>query len=379
MTTDQESTIPETTRYETYKLISISRQEEIESLSTEEIRAWVEREIKYWSEIDRSLQQQRRSNDPTKVHSTFALEVQRYTADIVKVSERLSPDYMIINDDGQVETPATILQPIFSYALPHHDEPSADDFKNACHSGEAASVIYAYRSSLTNQNKYYNAGFEAGLKKNLQTISDDFNKKTSDSLTSISERKSEVSDELKETEENIRKIAAAATSAITLSEPVKFWNDRKNIHNSNAFKYGRYAFISALLFSILLAGVVIYEYQSGIAHNVLGFEFTLPKTLSGIALILLISTGGIWSTRVFVKLMMANLTLETESIERATMIKTFVAMKAVESSIAQEAELLFYTTLFRPSNNVISEDSTAPEFGKLLDTILKAKSDKAAG
>lgn len=74
-----------------------------------------------------------------------------------------------------------------------------------------------------------------------------------------------------------------------------------------------------------------------------GFEFTLPKTLSGIALILLISTGGIWSTRVFVKLMMANLTLETESIERATMIKTFVAMKAVESSIAQEAELLFYS------------------------------------
>jgi hypothetical protein len=376
VTADQRSVDKIELQYETYKLISISKLEEIENLSTEGIRDWLEKENKYWNEIDRALQLQRKNNEPTKIHGSLALEVQRYTSEISRTIQRLSPDYLIINDDERVETIAAILQPMFNHALPHHDDLLSENFKSACHSGDAASAIYAYRSSVKNQEKSYHAGYEAGLRKNLQSISNDFDKKASDTLSGIMKKKSEASEEFREAEEKIKNVVAAATSAITLSEPVKFWNDRKNIHNSNALKYGRYAFISALAFSLLLAGVIVYEYQSGVAHSAWGFEFTLPKTLSGIALILLISTGGIWSTRVFLKLMMANLTLETESIERSTMIKTFVAMKAVESSIAHEAELLFYTTLFRPSNNVISEESTAPEFGKLLDTILKAKAEK---
>lgn len=376
MTTDKECISKVGLQHETYNLIRISKLEEIENLGIEGLRIWLDTEKKYWDEIDVALQRQRKNNETTKIHSSIALDVQRYSSEIDRTIQRLSPDYMIINDDERVETVAAILQPMFKHILPHHDDSLAENFKIACHSGDAASAIYAYRSSSKNDEKFYYAGYEAGLRKNLQLLSSDFDKKASDTLSGITERKTEVSEELKEAEEKIRNVVAAATSAITLSEPVKFWNDRKSIHNSNALKYGKYAFISAFVFSLLLAGVIIYEYQSGVAHSAWGFEFTLPKTLSGIALILLISTGGIWSTRVFLKLMMANLTLETESIERSTMIKTFVAMKAVESSIAQEAELLFYTTLFRPSNNVISEESTAPEFGKLLDTILKAKSDK---
>ena len=149
------------------------------------------------------------------------------------------------------------------------------------------------------------------------------------------------------------------------------------LHKESAKKYGILSLISGTIFAITLGTVIVNEYSAGLSYSLWIYSLTLPKSISGIALILLISTAGIWSTRIFVKLMMANLTLESESLERATMIKTFVAMKAVESSMAQEAELLFYTTLFRPSNNVINEESTAPEFGKLLDAVLKAKSDKA--
>lgn len=211
----------------------------------------------------------------------------------------------------------------------------------------------------------------------IQSISSVIDHKVTETITELSAKEVNLSESIQSAEDRLNNLFKASEAAIALSAPVKYWEDRKKLHKESAQKYGIFSLISGVIFAITLGTVIVNEYSAGLSYSFWIYSLTLPKSISGIALILLISTAGIWSTRIFVKLMMANLTLESESLERATMIKTFVAMKAVESSMAQEAELLFYTTLFRPSNNVINEESTAPEFGKLLDAVLKAKSDKA--
>ncbi|AZC37668.1 DUF6161 domain-containing protein [Pseudomonas chlororaphis] len=379
MTTDQENNFSDHSQSPTYDLISKSKQEVIQKLSNDNLTKWAELESKYWKEIDDTLQRQKNNNNPSKTHSSIVQEVSRYTHKIGELINSLTSNTLYTSDSELHNNSIPLLSSIFSFDLPQHDDPLADEFKNACHVGEATSAIYTYRMLSKHPEKHYHRGYEEGIKKNLKSVTEGIDNKTAQTLSGLNKKEGELNTSIKNAEEAIKKIVAAATSAIALSEPVKFWEDRKGIHSSNAQKYGKYASISAATFAIILALIVIYEYLSGTTHSWLGYEFTLPKSLSGIATILLISTAGIWSTRIFVKLMMANLTLETESIERATMIKTFVAMKAAEASIAQEAELLFYTTLFRPSNNVISEESTAPEFGKILDAILKAKPDKPSG
>ncbi|VVP84886.1 hypothetical protein PS918_02676 [Pseudomonas fluorescens] len=379
MTPDQESQIDDTSKFKTYDIASKSKREQFDKLNNEELHIWLSKEQNYWSEIDKTLKHQKSSNQIVATHSSVIESVTNYLNTLQRLNKTLESTALFSTPDSSQFDTSDLVSDLFDFDFPHHDDPLAGEFKNACHSGETASVLYTYRALSKHPEKHYLRGFDEGVSKNLKAVSGAVDNKAAETLAKIKTKEGELSEKIKSAEETISKIVEAATSAIALSEPVKFWDDRKNVHNINAKKYGKYASRSAVIFSTLLVLIVLYEYMSGVPHAVFGYEFTLPKTLSGIAIILLISTGGIWSTRIFVKLMMANLTMETESIERATMIKTFVAMKAAESSIAKEAELLFYTTLFRPSNNVISEDSTAPEFGKILDAILKTKPEKAAG
>nr|WP_246889784.1 DUF6161 domain-containing protein [Pseudomonas protegens] len=221
-------------------------------------------------------------------------------------------------------------------------------------------------------------GFLRGYNKGVDANFERFSKSVENSLENVKGAVEDSSENIKAqvdaAHDKISNLVKAGTSAIALSEPVKFWEQRRDIHNSNARRYSKYAAISASVFASLLFFSVLYGYAAGITHTVFGYEITLPKTLAGVAVILLVSTGGIWATRIFVKLMMVNLTSEAESLERSTMIKTFVAMQAVDSSISHESQMLFYTTLFRPSNNTINEESTAPEYGKILEAVLKSKS-----
>lgn len=376
MSTSDENHTVESGRQSTYSLASKSEQEQFEKLTADDFSFWVSKEAGYWAEIDTAVRSQKNTNLYLRANPKLTENIANYLITLGQINNALAPIVSFATSETPTLNTSHFISEIFAFDLPHHDDPLAEDFRAACLCGEAASAVYTYRTLSRQPEKHYFRGYDEGINKNLKLVSTTIDFRASETLKNLSTKETELQDKIRNAEDTLKNIVAAATSAIALSEPVKFWEDRKSIHNANANRYGKYASISAFVFSCLLALTILYEYMSGTTHLVFGYEFTLPKSLSGIATILLISTAGIWATRIFVKLMMANLTLETESIERATMIKTFVAMKAAESSIAQEAELLFYTTLFRPSNNVISEESTAPEFGKILDAILRAKPDK---
>lgn len=377
MTSIEDTGTRETPDINTYSLITKSKHDQFMALSESEKRKWLSRELTYWQEISLIIKEKNSPSTRQTIHSKFTEEIAQYIQKLQAVDESFEPGHLVIHEAGSIVDRESNTLHIFETHLPQHDDALATEFKSACLSGAAASAIYAYKTLVKNPETDYYRGFNSGLAENLRGITTRVDGEISDSISELNKKKDEVTQSLQSTEEKIKAILTASKAAISLSEPVKFWEDRKDLHKKSAKRYGRFALFSGVLFAAILATVVVNEYSSGISYSLGIYSLTLPKTLSGIALILLISTAGIWSTRIFVKLMMANLTMESESIERATMIKTFVAMKAVESSMVQEAELLFYTTLFRPSNNVINEESTAPEFGKLLEAVLKAKSDKA--
>ena len=353
-----------------------TKRELFDELSAREKQGWVHREREYWTKIDTQIKNQKIANSQFSTHPSLADSIHSYINNLEVFHNKLEPQKFVGASPERNEGLVLLADQIFEFNLPNHDDLLANDFLIACISGETASAIYTYRLLCNQPEQHYLRGYNEGITKNLSHVSEMVDRSGASTISDIEKKEEQLERKIKDAENTIERIFASAGSAIALSRPVAFWEERESRHRSNASKYGKYATRSAVIFAILLLVTVIYEYLSGTPHQILGYEFTLPKTLTGLATILLISTAGIWSTRIFVKLMMANLTMESESIERATMIKTFVAMKAAESSIAQEAELLFYTTLFRPSNNVISEDSTAPEFGKILDAILKSRPDK---
>ncbi|WP_323160938.1 DUF6161 domain-containing protein [Pseudomonas fluorescens] len=353
--------------------INIDKYQHVKGLKVSDFGLWLSNEYKYWEDL-RSIADRSSKNGQNIVHPEIFTEINEYVAVLYKIAPENSKKKNIFEASSDKSDFDLFREANIKSALPMHDDPQAKEFKLAFVSGYVIPALYSFRLVSNNSDRYWLRGYHEGVHVNVEALT----KKLSTSVDHINEMSAHadenIATQVSSANEKISRLVEAATSAIALSEPVKFWEDRRSIHKVDAKKYSRFAMISALLFGFLLLTSVLYEYYSGVPHEFFGYTFTLPKTLSGIATILLISMAGIWSTRIFVKLMMANLTMEIESIERSTMIKTFVAMQAAESKISDESQLLFYTTLFRPSNNVISEESTAPEFGRLFEAILKSRS-----
>lgn len=342
-----------------------ARYANIKDLKGEGFADWLKQEIKYWENLQRFS-----TRSDGKVSQSLVDVVNSYINKLIGIvpgkEGALFPNNKACSEFIDANSSAK---------LPMHDDYNAREFELAYLNGMAMSVVYTYRSVSDLMDHGFLRGYNKGVNANFEKYSTS----VQDSLDLVKSAVAESSDDIRvqmnTASDKISSLVKAATSAIALSEPVKFWEQRRDIHNGNAKKYSRYAVFSALMFAVVLLLSVVYGYAAGVTHTLLGYEITLPKTLSGLAVILLVSTGGIWATRIFVKLMMVNLTSEAESLERSTMIKTFVAMQAVDSSISHESQMLFYTTLFRPSNNAINEESTAPEYGKILELVLKSKGD----
>jgi len=341
-----------------------SRYSNVKFLTEDEFGKWLKEEIKYWSDLFRGA-----NMNGNRVHPSLHGVVDTYIESLKKIVSKFSAVESLFPDAAYSD----FVDANSAARLPMHDDKQSDEFRTLFVSGLAMPVVYAYRSVSDALDEGYLKGYEKGVAASF----DEYVKTIDKSIESVKEVSIEVSKDIKiqvdSASSKVSSLVEAATSAIALSEPVRFWEERRKIHKDNAKNYSRYAVISGGVFALLLFFSMLYGYAAGVTHTVLDYEITLPKTLAGFAVILLVATGGIWATRIFVKLMMVNLTSEAESLERSTMIKTFVAMQALDSSISQESQLLFYTTLFRPSNNTISEESTAPEYGKILDAVLKSR------
>jgi hypothetical protein len=180
--------------------------------------------------------------------------------------------------------------------------------------------------------------------------------------------------DLAESRKEISSLVDNATQAILSAAPVEYWESRQKLHHSRAASYKTALIVVALFFLAAICTLIILEYQNGESITFQGMEIPVPAGKFSLALMVLLTTSAIWLTRILVKLMMTNLALEIEALERGTMIKTYIALEQANTAKTPEIEMLFYSTLFRPSTNSLTDDSTSPEYIRLIEALIQKKS-----
>lgn len=340
-------------------------------LGDEELNKWRLREVAFWEAIDQKI------NHARQGHGQYQ---QFISASTTKAIKQYVHSLKTVGIDNSREEFLNILT---DAKLPFHDESIESNIREYAIApqlleGALFTFKLALESELTAHKELYENKLEKFASETNKTINSLLNnfktdtaRLTEEQANSTTESKNKCDTAAKESIEEIKKILSAGREAVTLSEPVKYWEERKETHHLNAKKYGRYSIASAAIFLCLLIALIIYEYASGKSVNLGGLELNLPRNAFSFAFLLIFTSAGIWCTRIFIKLMMTNIALESESLERATMIKTYVAMSAVSGTPDSDKQTLFYTTLFRPTQSAFTEDGTAPEFSRVLEIIMK--------
>ncbi|AVE08547.1 hypothetical protein CYL20_25145 [Pseudomonas palleroniana] len=273
--------------------------------------------------------------------------------------------------------------------IPFHDEgPLSYKLLDLANRGQFALAICIFQMNLNRVSDTYTKGYETYLKELeksfFEKMDQEKNSFTADLETKITNLNDSIKNtqqatsnkleaELNSSKEEIFNTVAAANSAIFSAEPVQYWVEREAKHKKKANTYFRFITAAAVIFTATLVMLTISVYKNGETYEIAGIPITLPAEKFSIALLIIATTASIWLVRVLVKLMMTNLALEIEALERSTMIKTFIAMDKAKAEHASEIRMLFYSTLFKPSNNTLTDDSTSPEYIRIIEAMLQKK------
>lgn len=277
-----------------------------------------------------------------------------------------------------------IKQKLGSFHLPTHEFDLNQQLKEEAENGTLNSILYSFKLAAIQSE--FESNRQADIAVNFLRDSDSLKasmaekiNERAEQITSQFEQRHEeataalttaVNTSISDAKQHIDSILDSTTDAIFSAEPVKYWDSRSTAHKANATTYKRWAIGSALLFIISLGFLIYLTYGDGTSVDLGIFTVSVPKGLF-LPLVILLTTAAIWIMKILLKLMMTNLALEIECIERSTMIKTYLAISSKDSSPLPEIRTLFYSSLFRPTPNSLSEDSTSPEYIKILETLLK--------
>lgn len=345
------------------------RLEFFRKLNTTHRNRWIALELKFWTNIKEKI------------------EHQEYPSRFLKtISEYLD----ILRSDGKsLFSNKSIESFQKNQPLPFHDEqPECDFFPDLAENGQLDIAIYTFRASLKNFDRAYLTARSEDLSKIEDSYRANITAETTKLFSEIDNSEQKLNEyrenaeekiseklalELEKAKSEINNILTAANKTILSAEPVKYWQERENNHKNKAKKYAWYVISTAIVFFLLLTFLTVSVYKVSDEFIFAGIPISLPTEKTSIALIIIATTGAIWLTRVLVKLMMTNLALEIEALERSTMIKTYIAMEYARGEQIQEIQMLFYTTLFKPSNNNLSDDSTSPEYIRIIEAMLQKK------
>ena len=183
-------------------------------------------------------------------------------------------------------------------------------------------------------------------------------------------------------------LEASFTINLELAKSVDFWKSKRVQHN----KEMRYMAIATL--SIAIGTAVMFQMQAneflrstpteiasitptpsaptpGTTKSVtlaLGERFT-RNDLWRVSIMLLISTFGIWLTRLFAKIFISNLHLRMDADERVTMFQTYFALLENGEGLNDDDRELILQALFRPtSTGFVKDDGPA----SIPETLVKA-------
>ena len=174
-------------------------------------------------------------------------------------------------------------------------------------------------------------------------------KKSEDVILDISNSYGEIESRLKKDHDNIIR---AYKNDIALKEPVTYWENKGKKHDRQFF---------GMLTLCLVAGCIfvfgIYEIIFKILK--LGEKTVNVYDLQSVFILLSIFMA-VWLIRIIVRLMLSHFHLALDSKERATMVKTYLALISEGKGLDNENRTLMLSALFRPSTTGIVKDDPIP-------------------
>lgn len=350
-------------------LTHADRLSHVQKLDPNNRKAWFIKEKEFWEGVHNSIK-----HSPTEHY--YQNTVTRY---LFLIGE-------FINDSEDL---TKIRQFHSEFSIPLHDEtPHNQLIQEFANRGQISTGLYMFSTLLNQQGAIYNSKYKIELLNIEENLKSAINEKHESFLGSLTEAKTsfdafadtkekEVKTKLWETVDNatteINNTVTAATNAILSAEPVKYWEEREKKHRTKAKSYKRGVIATSIAFISTLIFLTLSVYKNGEIYTILNIPITLPAEKFSIALLVISTTAAIWLVRILVKLMMTNLALEIEALERSTMIKTYIAIDSTKAGNSAEIQMLFYTTLFRPSSNSLTDDSTSPEYIRIIEAMLQKK------
>ncbi|MBY8959663.1 MULTISPECIES: hypothetical protein [Pseudomonas] len=346
-----------------------------------EVEGWLVKEIDFWKDI------LSRCYPKGVVAGVENSEVVEYLHDLEEIKAGVN------KANGSLKMFGVRIKEVnVSRKLPCFDEELSTDFRSSVVSDETLKMaLFVYRASLissavTLENfvDHWQTGIADEIKSSKQSTFVELNKhqkaindRSDEYLKAIDDdgnaKLKFIRDEAEKVRsaaiESIKDFESIATGSIVSSEPVKFWNDKRKHHRLRAvmFSAGSLLLIAGVIY--LLGKLLYVAYSSGTQKTEL-FDLTMPDHYL-VTLAILLGSVGVWILRVLIKLMMTNLTLESEALSKLTAIKTYVVLS--KSKLSEETVNGFHKSLLQSGPADFSVDGTSPELVKIVELILQKK------
>nr|MCK7667965.1 DUF6161 domain-containing protein [Bradyrhizobium sp. 2S1] len=161
--------------------------------------------------------------------------------------------------------------------------------------------------------------------------------------------------------------SAAYAAQMQLQAPVKYWEERSEKYQK---KYRNAGWILGG-YSLASAGALFCLYSVAASHlPVEGGAIPYAALFKSTAFALLMTTAVFWAGRILLRIYLGSYHLASDADERRTMIMTFLAMLKGQS-VEEKDRAVVLGALFRPGSDGIVKDDAAPEFGALIQNLLR--------
>jgi hypothetical protein len=165
-----------------------------------------------------------------------------------------------------------------------------------------------------------------------------------------------------ESQKQLKIIEKTYDEKLAVQASVLYWKNKAASHGRAATKL---AWASGIVSSIV---AIFLGVETFLAVGPLQKVSDLP--LWKAAMLLLTAIIGVWSIRVLVRLLLSNLHLKSDAVERRTMLLTYLALLRRGQGPEEEHRELILQILFRPSTTgIIKDDALPPIVAQWLNTI----------
>lgn len=167
---------------------------------------------------------------------------------------------------------------------------------------------------------------------------------------------------LEKSEKELKNIERTYDEKLALQASVRYWKTKAESHKK----------IVSILTWIL---VIVFLFVGLVLCLETVFVIGPSQTISAIqiwkfGMLLLTAIIGVWAIRILVRILLSNIHLRSDAVERRTMLLTYLALLRSGHGPSEDKKELILQTLFRPSaTGIIKDDALPPAVAQWLNLV----------